>query len=129
MKYLVKTIRGTDCAVYAIVHHSRLPVGTATPQIEIYENRSEVKTVGSKRIQHRSRCFSIVIGTDPEMDGGITEETLRGLTHFDLDMRLQRKDGVYAPFSVYGVVDVDISPGKWVFSVDDPETVQRLLAF
>lgn len=127
-KRLVKTINGEACEVYAIIHHDRVRVGGAVPEIEVYEDSVEVPTIGTNSIRHKSTHFSIVLCPDPEMDAGMTAETLRGLTAFDLAMQLPRKDEVIVPFTVYGVASADLSPDRWEFEITDAETVRKLLA-
>lgn len=127
MKELIKTINGQSCEVYAISHHNRVLVGKAVPNIEIYENSVDVPTIGTNSIRYKRTHFSIVICPNPEMDAGITEEVLRGLTAFDLSMLLPRKDEVFVPFALYGVSAADLSPDRWVFEITDPETVRKLL--
>ncbi len=128
MKRLIKTIDGQECEIYAISHHSRLKIGTAKPCVEIYENSVAVPTIGTNTIRRKSTNFSIVICPDPEMEAGITEEVLRGLTAFDLSMQLPRTDDVYVPFALYGVCAAELSPERWLFEITDPETVRKLLA-
>ena len=127
MKELIKTINGRSIEIYAISHHNRVFVGKGVPDIDIYENSVEVPTVGTNSIRCKRSCFSIVICPNPEMDEGLTDEVLRGLTTFDLSMVLPRKDDVFVPFALYDVSVADISPDRWVFEVTDPETVRKLL--
>lgn len=127
MKRLVKTINGKDCEIYAISHHNHLKVGKAEPSIEIYENSTEVPTIGSNKIRYKNTYISIAICPDPTMDEEMTAEILKGLTAFDLSMLLPRKDDVYVPFTMYGVFAADLSPDRWVFEITDSETVRKLL--
>lgn len=128
MRKLVKTIEGRDCEVFAIHHHDRIPVGKADPTVAVYEDNTEVPALGRNSIRHKKAFFSIVICPDPEMETGMTEEMLRGLTAFDLQMWLPCRDDTYAAFMVYGVADVDLAPDRWEFRINDKETLAKLLA-
>ena len=127
MKKLIKTINGHSCEVYAISHHKRVMIGEATPHVEICENSVEVPTIGTNSIRCKNTYFSIVICPDPKMNNGITEEILQGITAFELNMLLPRKDGVFVPFSLHGVTSADITPEQWSFEITDSETVKKLL--
>lgn len=127
MRKLIKTISGQDCEVFAIRHHSRIQVGKAAPDIEVYEDSVEVPTIGTSVIRRKSTFFSVIICPDPEMDADMTEDMLRGLTSFDLALLLPRGDGTLVPFTIYGVYDAELDPDKWVFRVKDPETLKKLL--
>ncbi|MBQ8765412.1 MAG: hypothetical protein IJZ16_01280 [Clostridia bacterium] len=128
MKKLIKTINGQSCEVYAISHHNRLMMGEATPSIEVYEDSVEVPTIGTNNIRYKSTYFSIAICPNVKMNMNITAEAMQGITFFDLYMLLPRKDGVYVPFTLYGVSVAEISPEQWTFEITDQETVQNLLA-
>lgn len=128
MKKLIKTISGQSCEVYAISHHNRYLIGEAVPKIEIYENSVEVPTIGANSIRCKSTTFSVCICPNPQMNIGITDEVLNGLTSFDLSMLLPRKDDVFIPFALYGVSVAELSPEQWVFEITDSETVKKLLA-
>lgn len=128
MKKLIKTINGQSCEVYAILHHDRLLIGNAVPEIEIYENSVEVSTIGTNKISCKHTTFSVCICPNPKMNIGITDETLSGLTAFDLSMLLHRKDNVLIPFVLHGISSAELSPERWVFEITDSETVKRLLA-
>ena len=125
---LAKTIKGKNCEIYAVSHHKRLKVGEAEPNVEIYENVTEVPTIGTNTIRQKKVYFSIVVCPNPEMDENITDEVLRGLTAFDMTMYLPNKKDVYVPFDLYGVCAADLSPDRWEFEITDPETVRKLLA-
>lgn len=92
VKRLIKTIPSNDCKIYAISHHNRLKVGKAEPNVEIYENVTEVPTIGTNSIRYKNTYFSVAICPDPTMDEGMTAEILKGLTAFDLSMLLPNKD-------------------------------------
>lgn len=127
MKRLIKSIQGEKCEVYAISHHDRVLVGTAVPEVEVYENSTEVKIIGSGGVHYKTTAFSVVLCPDPEMAAGMTEKLLQGLSAFDLALSLPRSDGVFVPVTVYGVSDADLSPDRWEFSIRDPETVRKFL--
>jgi hypothetical protein len=127
MKKLIKTIRGQSCEVYAISRYNRVPIGKATPTVEICENIIETPTVGTNSIRYKRIYFSVAICPNPKMNRGITEEILQETTSFELSMLLPRKDGVYVPFTLYGITSADLSPEQWVFEVTDYETVKELL--
>lgn len=128
MKKLVKTISGESCEVYAISHHNRIMMGEAVPNIEVYENSVEISTIGSSNIRYKNTCFSIVICPNPKMNMTMTEDILQGITSFELCMSLQRKDGVYVPFQLYGVSVAELTQEQWVFEITDIETVKKMLA-
>lgn len=123
-----KIITGGACEIHAVIHHERVSVGRAVPTVEVLEDSVEVPTTGSHVIRRKRTYFSILICPDPEMDAGMTEETLRGLTSFDLSMQLPRKDGVMVPFLIYGATSAELSPECWKFVITDQETVKKLLA-
>ncbi len=126
MRTLLKSVTGGTCEIYAVSHHSRFRVGTAEPTVEIYEDSRTVPAVGTA-IRRRTMLFSVIICPDPEMDGELTNERFRGLVGFDLALKLPRKDGVLAPFTLYGVAAAELSPDRWTFQITDPETVRKLL--
>jgi hypothetical protein len=129
MKTLIKTIEGADCAIYVIKHHQRFFVSKATPVIEIYQNATEIKTIGSTNGQRKTSNFSLIICTNADPDEKMTADELRDTSHFDLTMLLPRKDEVFVPFEFAGLTDVSIEPGnRWVFDVNDQELTQKLLA-
>ena len=128
MKKLIKSISGQSCEVYAISHHNRIMIGEATPNIEIYENVSEVPTLGTNAIRYKNTCFSIVICPNPKMNKSMTEDILQGITSFELYMLLPRKDNVYVPFDLYDVSVAELTQEQWVFEITDTETVKKLLA-
>ena len=128
MKKLIKTIIGQSCEVYAISHHNRVKMGEAEPTIEIYENSTELNTIGTNNIRYKRTCFSVAICPNPKMNMGITEDIIQGITSFDLSMLLPRKDDVVVPFTLYDVSIAELSPELWVFEVTDIETVKNLLA-
>ena len=127
MKTLIKSIGGEACEVYAISHHDRVLVGRAVPEVEVYENSVEVKTVGSGGVRYKTTVFSVILCPGPEMAAGLTEKLLRGLSAFELVLSLPRRDGVSVPFTVCGVLDADLSPQRWEFVIRDPELVQKFL--
>ena len=52
------------------------------------------------------------------------------LSHFDLQMLLKRRDGVFAPFEIAGLSSFSITQAeKWVFDGDDYDLTQKLLAY
>ena len=128
MKKLIKTINGQSCEVYAICHHNRLLIGNSVPEIEIYENCVEVPTIGANSIRCKSTTFSVCICPNPQMNIGITDEVLNGLTSFELSMLLPRKDNVLIPFELHGISSAELSPEQWVFEITDSEAVKKLLA-
>ena len=128
MKKLIKSISGRSCEVYAISHHNRLLIGKAVPEIEIYENNVEVPTIGGNSIRCKNTTFSVCICPNPQMNIGITDEVINGLTSFDLSMLLPRKDNVLIPFELHGISSAELSPEQWVFEITDAETVRKLLA-
>ena len=129
MERLIDSINGETCEIYAISHHNRIKVGTAAPEVKIYEHAVEVPTIGTRSIRYKRTYFTVVICPNPEMDAGMTEELLHGLQAFDLSMLLPRKkDGVFVPFDIYGAYAADISPDCWMFEIMDQETVRKLLA-
>lgn len=126
MKKLIETISGADCEIYGILHHERILLGKAMPQVEIYEDCTTMPILGAG-ICCKRREFSIIFCPDPEME--LTPEQMRGLTAFDLSMWLPRSaDGVLVPFAVCGVSATELSPEKWIFTVEDAEAVKRLKA-
>lgn len=127
MRKLIKTINGLDCEVFAIRHHDHICIGKAMPTVRVYEDGTEVSTLGSDSIRNKRASFSIVICPDPEMEDGMTKNTMRGLTSFDLQMWLPCKDDTYVPFTVYGVSDAELKPDRWEFRINDKETLTRLL--
>ena len=128
MKKLIKTMDGQSCEVYAISHHNRIMMGEATPNVEVYENSVEVPTLGTNNIRFKNTYFSIAICPNTKMNKSITEDILEGITSFELNMLLPRKDGVYVPFKLYGVSVAELTDEQWVFEVTDTETVKKLLA-
>ncbi|MDO4295029.1 MAG: hypothetical protein Q4D90_02585 [bacterium] len=129
MERLIDSISGQSCEIFAISHHSRIKVGVATPEVEIYEHAVKVPTIGTNSIRYKRTYFSIVICPDPEMTAEMTENVLNDLKAFELSMWLPRKkDGVFVPFAIYGACAADISPEYWEFRITDQETVQKLLA-
>lgn len=128
MKKLIKTMDGQSCEVYAISHHNRIMMGEATPNVEVYENSVEVPTLGTNNIRFKNTYFSVAICPNPKMNKSITEDILEGITSFELNMLLPRKDGVYVPFKLYGVSVAELTDEQWVFEVTDTETVKKLLA-
>lgn len=126
MKKLKKSIEGASCEIYSVVHHQRLPVGSAVPLIEIYDDPMEVPLLNDGTgVKHM--MFSIIICPDPEMDRMITEELLRGLTSFDISMMLPRKDDVLVPVKLYDINSVELESHRWVFEVTDQKTVDMLM--
>lgn len=127
MTELVKIIQGEGCDVYSIIHHERILIGHAVPEIEIYQDKVNVPTIGSLGISYKSMRFSVIICPDPKMEQGITTDKLEGLTSFDLVMKLPRKDGKIIDFKLYDITDAVIEHGRWEFSIDDAEVVNRIL--
>lgn len=129
MKKLIETIHGADCEVYGIVHHERILLGKAMPQVEIYEDCMSVPTPGAG-IRCKRREFSIIFCPEPELNLAlIAQDVLNGLTAFDPSMWLPRgADGVLVPFAVYGVAAAELSPEKWIFEINDAAAVKRLKA-
>ncbi|MCR5635885.1 MAG: hypothetical protein K6F76_01715 [Clostridiales bacterium] len=127
MKRLIKTINGESCEIYAISHHNRLLVGKAVPNIEIYEQSTQVKTIGANSARYKRVYLSVAVCPNPEMDANMTEEFIKGITSFDLAMQLPRKDNVVVPFDIYGAASADISPDCWEFEITDPVMVRKLL--
>ena len=127
MKKLIKSIIGQSCEAYAISRYNRVPIGKATPIIEICENIIETPTVGTNSIRYKRTYFSVVISPNPKMNRGITEDILQEITSFELSMLLPRKDRVFVPFTLYGITSAELSPERWVFEVTDYETVKELL--
>ncbi len=128
MKKLIKTINGQSCEIYAISHHNRLMIGEAVPNIEIYEDSVEVPAIGANNIRYKHTYLSVAICPNPQMNKGIPEDILQGITSFDLSMLIPRKDGVYIPFSLYGISSAELASERWVFEITDSETVKKLLA-
>lgn len=126
MKKLKKSIEGASCEIYSVVHHQRLPVGSAVPLIEIYDDPVEVPLLNEGTgVKHM--MFSIIICPDPEMDRMMTKELLQGLTSFDLSMMLPRKDDVLVPVKLYDISSVELESHRWVFEVTDQKTVDMLM--
>lgn len=126
MKKLKKSIEGASCEIYSVVHHQRLPVGSAVPLIEIYDDPMEVPLLNEGTgVKHM--MFSIIICPDPEMDRMMTKELLQGLTSFDLSMMLPRKDDVLVPVKLYDISSVELESHRWVFEVTDQKTVDMLM--
>lgn len=125
---LKKAIDGTDCEVFAVIHHDRVRVGRAVPTIEVYEDSTEVPTVGDDVIRYKKTFFSIALCPNPEMEDGLTADKIRHLRSFDLAMQLPRKDGVIVPFLIYAASSAELSPKRWVFEITDTDTVEKLLA-
>lgn len=128
MVEMVKAIHGESCEVYSIIHHRRIPVGEAVPDVKIYQRKTYVEIKNGHGIHYKSMYFSIVICPDPGMDRNMTEEKLDSLTSFELALKLPNKDGVAVDFGLCDVIDATIEPGRWEFTIQDKETVDRLLA-
>lgn len=124
MEKLIKTILGSGCTIYAINHNQRREVGTAVPTVEIYETETSVPIMGTG-IRKKAYHFSVIFCDDVEEK----DIDMDGIMGFDLDMRLERRDGIYAPYCLCGITDADISPHRWTFTVSDLEAVDRMMEF
>lgn len=124
---LIKSIDGQECEVFAVSHHRRIKVGSADVCVEIYENSRVIPTLGTNAIKRKCTYFSVAVCPDPEMEDSLTDEVFKGLKAFDLSMLLPDKDGVLVPFSLYGVYSAELNADRWVFEINDPEAVKRLL--
>lgn len=60
MKKLIKTICGEACEVYAIIHHDRVPIGKAIPEVEVYESSVEGPTLGTGSIRCKNSFFLLL---------------------------------------------------------------------
>ncbi len=123
MERLIKTIEGTDCEIYAIRHHNRELIGEAVPVVEVYEKTIELPMLG-KGVRKKNYYFSVVLCISDELK----DEAAEGLMCFELSMYLPRiKDGVFVKLDLCAVSVGEIEPGRWQFTVDDYETVKKLL--
>jgi len=128
MKTLIKTIAGADCEIFAVKHHQRFRVGSATPTVEIYQNSTQMPVLGQPGGQIKTYEFSLIICPNPELDSLLHEGLLDETTIFDLKMLLQREDEVFIPFELAGLTEFSISTlGKWEFFVNDPTVTKALL--
>lgn len=128
MTELIKTISGYSCDVYTITGSDRTQVGTATPQVEVYEQSTRVPILGAHGINYKRTYLSVVICPDPEMSDGITIDNIKRITSFDLVLKLRRNDGVIVPVNLLDVVDADISDDEWRFTITNPDSVKRIVA-
>ncbi|MCD7723751.1 MAG: hypothetical protein LUH82_07400 [Clostridiales bacterium] len=122
IKELIKTIEGKECEIYAIKQTQRKLICTASPQVEIYRNTIKIPTIGTGKAQYKRYSFALIVCADAEPK----DDELQGIRCFDVKMLLKRQDGVFAPLNLYSLTDVDIDGGRWVFDVQDRETVEML---
>lgn len=124
---LIETVEGYSCEVYAIFGCNRKKIGTAVPQVEFYETKTSVSTVGINKIDYKRIYSSIVVCPDPEMSAEITQEMVEKIRSFDLTLKLRRLwDDVIVPINVFGINRAAISEDEWRFYIDDPQTVRDL---
>lgn len=125
---LIKTIDGLSCDIYATLGNDRAKIGTAVPEIEIYEKSVRVPTIGSNMISCKTTCLSVIICPESETSTNITCETIQKIKSFDLMLKLPRsKDGVFVPVSLFGICDARLDIDRWQFNITDSQTVKRLL--
>ena len=125
---LIKTIDGLSCDIYATLGNDRKKIGTAVPEIEIYEKSVRVPTIGSNAISYKTTFLSVIICPEPEASANITCEAIQKIKSFDLMLRLPRsKDGVFVPVSLFGICDASLDIDRWQFNITDSQTVKRLL--
>ncbi len=125
---LIKTIRGLSCIIFVTSRNCKTEIGTAVPEIEIYEKNVQVPTIGSNTISYKTMFLSVIICPEPETDAKISCETIQKIESFDLLLKLPRsRDGVFVPVNLFGICDASIDTDKWQFNITDSQTIKKLM--
>lgn len=128
MKTLIKTLECSNGEIFVIKHHQRHYVGISTPKIEIYQNKTEVKTLGNGAGKFKTYEFSFIICPDPELDKLIKPDWENGIESFELKMTIKNHNDVFIPYEFAGLTDFCIESYKeWIFNVNDYELTQKLI--
>ena len=127
MTELIKTISGYSCDVYTVAGGNRMRVGTAAPEVEIYEECVKVPTIGAHGISYKRTYLSVVVCPDPEMSAGVTFDSVRRVKSFDLVVKFYRTDGIIVQVNIPNVIQADLTSDEWRFTITDPDTVKKIL--
>lgn len=124
---LTKTMEGYACEVYTVIGDNRIRVGSAVPEVEVYEECIKVSTIGAHSIRYKRSHLSVVVCPDLEMSGGVTFDGVQRIKAFDLAIKLYREDGIIVQVNAPNVIEADLNADEWRFTITDPETVKKIL--
>lgn len=121
---LLSTLISSSSEIFIHVNGRRIKLSECNAKIELYEQRTQINSVGGKGI--RKRKVSLVICDN------VGSETcnLEDISGFDVSVELLRTDGIYERVILSDLSIDEIEEfGEWRFEVTDHKQIKRLFEF
>jgi len=129
MQVLIKTLKGENGELYAVIDGRRVLLAKCNLRVEVYEHSQKVNILGAQGYRVKKHNSALVICAVTETTRDVDVDYLQKISHFEVLGDFQREDGIFerVVFDSLSPVDIDLH-GNWVFDVSGPAGImQRLL--
>ncbi|MDO4301245.1 MAG: hypothetical protein Q4D26_07645 [Clostridia bacterium] len=128
MKKLLKTLFLENGELYSIIDNRRTILAHCKPKIEIYEDATNISTIG-KGYKVKKKRLSIILCNDLELTREVDENYFHKVIRFELVGDFQRTDGVFERLTFDSLTPMEIDlDGDWSFEIiGESEFIKKLL--